>query len=500
MHALAVKADLASLDESLGNAPASVGAPVRSVANPETGAERAVREIAERFGKLSAEITDVAGRIGDVTQQFEAQTNGLRRVVGAVEQVSRANHAIRQAAEGAQAAASVVRSGLERVTGSVKLGLNAAQTDIQTLSEEAQSMSQALAQAVSDAHKARASSDAIQSITREIQLLSINAGVEAARSGEAGRGFAVIAAAVKTLAEQTREATAASAAQLDLLVKAVDALSRRSQANAQTAQRAREGSQTISQQVGEFDSFGRSVVELIGEIEAVSLPTRENAEACAKAGQDLAGLVSGVDASTHILEQAVERTDALVAISEGILGSIAASGVRTAQSELIATVMETAAAIGELFEGALARGEVSLADLFDDAYRPVPGSNPVQHMTRFVALTDRMLPALQEKLLGSNGRIVFCAAVDRNGFLPTHNRKYAQPQGHDPVWNNANCRNRRIFDDRTGLAAARNRKPFLLQSYRRDMGGGQFLVMEDLSAPILVKGRHWGGFRIGLKV
>ena len=200
MHALALKADPAFPDESFGNAAQPAEAPLRAVANAETGAERAVREIAERFGKLSAEITDVAGRIGDVTQQFETQTAGLRRVVGVVEQVAGANHAIRQAAEGAQAAASVVRSGLERVTGSVKLGLSAAQTDIETLSEEAQSMSQALAQAVADAHKARASSDAIHAITREIQLLSINAGVEAARSGEAGRGFAVIAAAVKTLA------------------------------------------------------------------------------------------------------------------------------------------------------------------------------------------------------------------------------------------------------------------------------------------------------------
>lgn len=490
MHALARKLDL----------PVRAVAPTPGDEPAGTGAERAVREIAARFGKLSAEITDISGRVGDVTQQFDKQTAGLRRVVGAVEQVSQANNAIRQAAEGAQAAASGVRTGLERVTTSVRLGLNAAQADIATLSQEAQSMSQILAQAVGDAHKARASSDAIQSITREIQLLSINAGVEAARSGEAGKGFAVIAAAVKALAEQTREATAASAAQLDLLVKAVDAVARRSQENAQTAQRAQAGSQTISQQIGEFDSFGRSVVELIGEIEAVSRPTRENAEACAKAGHDLAALVAGVDASTDNLQQAGQRTEALVAISEGILGSIAASGVRTAQSELIATVMETAGTIGEMFEAAIERGELTLADLFDEAYRPIPGSDPVQHMTRFVALTDRLLPPLQEELLTSNGRIVFCAAVDRNGFLPTHNRKYAQPQGGDPVWNNANCRNRRIFDDRTGLAAARNRKPFLLQSYRRDMGGGQFLVMEDLSAPIMVKGRHWGGFRFGLKV
>ena len=189
-----------------------------------------------------------------------------------------------------------------------------------------------------------------------------------------------------------------------------------------------------------------------------------------------------------------------MAISEDILGSIAAAGVRTAQSELIATVMETAATVSILFEQAIERGEIGMAELFDEDYRRIPDSDPVQYMTRFVALTDRLLPPVQEALLPTSRRIVFCAAVDRNGFLPTHNRKYSMPQTDDPVWNNANCRNRRLFDDRTGLAAGRNRKPFLLQTYRRDMGGGQFLVMEDLSAPIMVRGRHWGGFRIGLTV
>jgi methyl-accepting chemotaxis protein len=466
----------------------------------DEGAARAVREIAERFGKLGAEITDISGRIGDVTVQLEGQTEGLHRIVSAVEQVSRANRAIQQAAEGAQETASVVRQGLERVTGAVRIGLNSAQADIEQLSQGAQSISQALAAAVADAHKVRTSSDAIQSITREIQLLSINAGVEAARSGAAGRGFAVIAAAVKHLAEQTREATALSAKQLDTLVKTVDQLARSSESNAEIARRASAGSLGIAEQVGELDSFGRSVVGLIGDIDAITTPTRENAVACGKVGDDLKGLVAGVDQSSENLERAAQRTASLVSISEAILGSIAASGVRTAQSELIATAMETAQQLGGLFEQALARGELSLADLFDDAYQPIAGSDPQQYMTRFVALTDRILPPIQEALLASNPLIVFCAALDRNGFLPTHNKKYSHPQGHDPVWNNANCRNRRIFDDRTGLAAARNQKPFLLQTYRRDMGGGAFLVMEDLSAPIRVKGRHWGGFRFGLSV
>jgi methyl-accepting chemotaxis protein len=89
--------------------------------------------------------------------------------------------------------------------------------------------------------------------------------------------------------------------------------------------------------------------------------------------------------------------------------------------------------------------------------------------------------------------------VDRNGYLPTHNRKFSQPQGKDPEWNAANCRNRRIFNDRVGLRAGKSTAPFVLQIYRRDMGGGAFALMKDLSAPIYVNGRHWGGFRIGYK-
>ena len=46
---------------------------------------------------------------------------------------------------------------------------------------------------------------------------------------------------------------------------------------------------------------------------------------------------------------------------------------------------------------------------------------------------------------------------------------------------------------------AANTKPFLLQTYRRDMGGGNFVLMKDLSSPIFIRGRHWGAFRMGFR-
>ena len=93
-----------------------------------------------------------------------------------------------------------------------------------------------------------------------------------------------------------------------------------------------------------------------------------------------------------------------------------------------------------------------------------------------------------------------CVAWAKGGYLPTHNPNYRQPQGKDPVWNNANCRNRRLFNDRAVKKVAANTKPFLLQTYRRDMGGGNFVLMKDVSSPIIIRGRHWGAFRMGFRL
>ncbi|MEO1090305.1 MAG: methyl-accepting chemotaxis protein [Pseudomonadota bacterium] len=164
-------------------------------------------------------------------------------------------------------------------------------------------------------------------------------------------------------------------------------------------------------------------------------------------------------------------------------------------------VKAAAAQIEQRLEAALAAGDVSLDVLFDSDYRPVEGSDPQQFVTRFTALCDRLLPPVQERVKDDDPRIVFCAAVDRNAYLPTHNAVFSQAQRPgDPTWNAAHSRNRRKFDDRAGLAAARNTKPLLLQSYHREMGGGRFVMLKEVDAPITVRGRHWGGLRLAYRL
>jgi len=170
-------------------------------------------------------------------------------------------------------------------------------------------------------------------------------------------------------------------------------------------------------------------------------------------------------------------------------------------SEAIARAMQTGEALNALFESAVSRGEISLEALFDENYVAIDGTNPQQHRTRFLEWAERALPEIQERFKAADARLAFCACVDRNGYLPVHNVVYSKPQrSGDVAWNTANSRNRRIFNDAAGLAAGRNTRAYLIQSYPRDMGNGVTVWMREIDVAIKVQGRHWGGFRTAYKL
>ena len=160
-----------------------------------------------------------------------------------------------------------------------------------------------------------------------------------------------------------------------------------------------------------------------------------------------------------------------------------------------------AAKVVQAFEGALSRRQLSEHDLFSAVYRPIVGTNPPQVLAPHAELADQVLPALLEPPLATDPKIAFCCVTDRNGYIATHNRACSQPQRpSDPAWNAANARNRRIFDDRTGILAARNKTPFLVQTYVRDMGDGRRVLLKEVDTPITVNGKHWGAVRLGINL
>jgi len=337
----------------------------------------------------------------------------------------------------------------------------------------------------------------IARIARQSHLLALNAAIEAARAGVAGRSFSVVAAEVKNLAGMTAEATSKIEEAMVRLTASADVVVAESATNMQRAERVREGTQTIGAVI---DTAGRAMASFDSEVGRIADSTEAIETQCAALAERVDELAEGVAQSSENFDQARLRIGNLLSGSETVIQLIAATGAESADTRFIEVVQRTALRIGRLFEEAVARGEISENDLFDRGYSPIPGTDPQQMTARFTDFTDKVLPPIQEPLMEFDPRVVFCAAVDDNGYLPTHNVKFSKPQGPDPVWNAANCRNRRLFNDRTGLGAGRNTRAFLLQTYRRDMGGGVFVLMKDASAPIYVNGRHWGGLRMGYRV
>ena len=125
----------------------------------------------------------------------------------------------------------------------------------------------------------------------------------------------------------------------------------------------------------------------------------------------------------------------------------------------------------------------------------MPNSFPAKYKTRFDHYADQVLPAIQEPLLSQHEGLVFAIASTPEGYVPTHNNAFNHAPTGDRAVDTLKSRSKRLFNDRTGIRCGSHQQPLLLQTYTRDTGE----LMHDLSVPIYVEGRHWGGLRLGYK-
>jgi len=476
----------------MSGVPNKTGMPTPVGRGPTDDRDHLVAELANRVGSLGVELADVAGNLEEVTNRLANQSEQFKELQHAAQTMVGGNREIDRAAKETQRAASTAGTEIAEsrsLIGGAAQHIGDLTAAVGHIEERLGSFSTLLRQIGGVA-------TAIERIAKQTRLLSLNAGIEAARAGEAGRGFAVVAGEVKSLAEETRAATDRIGDIVRALGNQIEGLISESGEATRHAAHAGTGAEKVKGVIirahEAFNIVGR-------EIDAIAQSATDNLQACDTTLAELGELAIGVERSSTNLRLADQRIEGLLASGETLIEFIAESGVETSDTPIIRLGVETARRISAEFEAAVARGEITAARLFDERYREIPGTNPKQFLTDYTHFTDRLLPPIQDPLQKSDPRIVFCVAWAKGGYLPTHNPDYNKPQGNDAAWNAANCRNRRLFNDRAVQKVAANTKPFLLQTYRRDMGAGKFVLMKDLSSPIFVNGRHWGAFRIGFR-
>ncbi len=461
-----------------------------------TDREQELREgfaqVARLSGNLGIEITDISANIDQVAMQVRQDAETCQTLRRLFTDLTDKNRAISSASLKAHAQADAARHNMAESRHTIDASL----AEIRALAESVTAIEgqlPGLSEALGRISRVAAG---INAIARQTNLLALNATIEAARAGEAGRGFAVVAGEVKALARQTAEATAEIDTTLQDLASQTRQLIARSTEGVQRASAVQGGTQAIGSVLSALDEAMAQIAGNAGNIAEAATETDGHYDTLTRRVESMTG---GIDESARALDAAEGRLHTLRDYSEALMKLTAVSGVETLDTPFIATALHYAEHLSTLFSQAVDRGDVSVEDLFDDRYQPIPGTNPQQHMAKHTSFAERLLPPLLEEGLRSNADAVYCIVADRNGYVAVHNKIYSQPQREDPVWNTANCRNRRLFNDRVGLAAGQNRDRFLLQTYRRDLGGGRFVLLKEVAAPITVKGRAWGGVRFGYK-
>ncbi|GFE66637.1 methyl-accepting chemotaxis protein [Litoreibacter roseus] len=470
---------------------------VEAVAYEEDADQRRASEVepedlslTQLVGGLGGSIVDVAGFLENVDNKSRQHAVAVDRLKIALHELLDQNETISDSLgsirNDSENALEVVAQSLRVMEDTVKYSKSIA-TWVKDLDTRIRSSEDALKHVRND-------NDDITAIATQVNILAINASIEAARAGDAGRGFAVVAEAINALSRDTSRAAGGIAKNIAGLGKIVSSLRTEAAAIARDADKVLDDAAVTDNALGGIETAMR-------EMNVKTIRMSETAKAAHQTGSQIApafdDMAEAVHSTSISVTKASERIGHLIDLSEAIVQSVASIGGNAADGPFISFVQTNADLIAERFEAAIEEGKISHAALFDTNYVQVEGTNPVQHTTQFTEFTDEVLPDILEKGLDFHKRVCLCAAIDRNGYIPTHNTRVSQPQRPgDPVWNARHSRNRRIFDDRVGLKGGRNQAPFLLQVYRRDMGGGSYTLTKDVCAPIFVNGQHWGNLRL----
>ena len=298
-----------------------------------------VQQVARGTQTQSESVTKTANSVEEMARAIEGVAKGAQNQAESISQVSATTAEISAAIQQVAGNAEAVTKGSDEASKAAQNGVKIVETTLegmQAIKEKVGISAQKVEEMGQRSDEIGAIIETIEDIASQTNLLALNAAIEAARAGEHGKGFAVVADEVRKLAERSTTASKEIGGLIKTIQKTV--------VEAVTAMEA--GSKQVEEGVVSANQAGAALQDIMKAAEAVNLQAQQAGAAAVKMNAAADVLVSGVDSVSAIVEENSAATEEMTANSNEVTQAI--ENIASVSEENSAAIEEVSASTEEM--------------------------------------------------------------------------------------------------------------------------------------------------------